>query len=149
MVSVTLRKVMRKDIWLIYRWRNDPRVRRMMFSSKPIGKEVHWAFWGKRLSSGKGLSFIAMAGKKPSGLLRLDKKARYHEVDILVAPSMQGRGIGTAALSRLAIKAKACGIKKLGARIKSGNVASMNVFEQNDFRRIGKGNGYVVYGRDL
>ncbi|MCX6772671.1 MAG: GNAT family N-acetyltransferase, partial [Candidatus Micrarchaeota archaeon] len=85
-------------------------------------------------------SFIIVADGKDAGLLRLDpyesdgeSEKGAHEVHILVAPTMQGKGIGLAAIATAKQEAKKLGMKKLVARVKEGNKASQAIFQKNGF----------------
>jgi RimJ/RimL family protein N-acetyltransferase len=148
-MNVRIRPVAARDIWAIYSWRNNPAVRKMMFTTRPIGRAEHLSFWKSRLAGKEGFSFIVIAGGRRCGLVRLDKKGRLHEVDILVSPSMQGRGIGRQALAALLSFVRRRGVKKVGARVKKSNRASQGLFEAGGFAKRGARQGYVIYGRDL
>jgi len=148
-MKVSIRKVKATDIWAIYKWRNQPEVRKKMFSTRPISKAEHLSFWKARLDGQNGLSFVIVAGGRRCGMVRLDKKGALHEIDILVSPSMQGKGIGRLALSNLISKAGRLGIKKVGARVKKSNRASQGLFEATGFTKKAAGRGYYLYGRDL
>jgi UDP-4-amino-4,6-dideoxy-N-acetyl-beta-L-altrosamine N-acetyltransferase len=132
-MEITLRPVEKGDIDKIFGWRNHPAVRDMMFSTAPITPQENAEFWKKRLADSSAFSFIITAGGKDAGILRLDRREGSYEVDIFVDPQAQGRGIGSGALALIIDMAKAKGIKKLTARIKSGNAASKKAFEKNGF----------------
>jgi RimJ/RimL family protein N-acetyltransferase len=143
-MTVSLRRADVEYIWLIYKWRNHLDIRRKMFSTKSITKKEHAAFWEKRLASGAH-SFIIVANGKPCGLLRLDEEKGYSEVGLMVAPAMQGKGIGTAALVCLVKKAKKMGICRLKARVRDGNDASVRTFLGCGFEKVWKGKTYAVF----
>lgn len=143
-MDVSLRPVTKNDIDIIYSWRNHPEVRKMMFNSKPISLEEHRAFWGRLLDDKSALSFIILYGGEPVGVVRLERREEYHEVDVFVAPSAQGKGVGSEALGLVVNAAKENGIKKLGARIRNENAASHKAFLNNGFKEK-----YVYYERDI
>jgi len=142
-MEVSLRPVAEKDIRKIFDWRNHPDVRKMMFNDRLLTIQEHEAFWKKRLASKPMLVWMVVADGKDAGVARLDKKEDSYEVDILVDPSMQGKGIGTASLELLVKKAKESGAMKLSARVKPENDASKGIFKRNGF--VEK---YSYYERD-
>lgn len=155
-MQTELRPVRESDLENIYRWRNDPGVRKNSFSTGKISMEEHLRYWDGRMEDASKHSFVIVVreasppvsrtaslfktGGKDAGLLRLDpyesdgesEKGAY-EVHILVAPGMQGKGIGLAAIAAAKQEAKKLGIKKLVARVKEGNEASQAVFQKNGF----------------
>lgn len=143
-MDISLRPISKNDIDMLYSWRNHPQVRKMMFNNKPISIEEHRAFWNKLLAEKTALSFIILYENEPVGMVRLDKKEEFYEVDIFVAPFAQGKGIGSEALGLVINEAKQNGIRKLGARIKKENAASHKAFLNNGFTEK-----YVYYEREI
>ncbi|MDD5339652.1 MAG: GNAT family N-acetyltransferase [Candidatus ainarchaeum sp.] len=137
-MDITLRPVEKGDIGKIFEWRNHPAVRKNMFSTAPITKEENAAFWEKRLADRSAFSFIVSAGGADAGMVRLDRREGSYEVGVLIDPKMQGKGIGSGALALTIILARGNGMKKLTARIKEGNEASMQAFEKNGFVKKGQ-----------
>jgi RimJ/RimL family protein N-acetyltransferase len=81
------------------------------------------------------------------GVARLDVTGGDAEVSIHLDPEWRGRGLGPAALERLAATAFADGaLTRLVARIKSGNVSSLAAFRKADFvdGDVERGDGAVA-----
>ncbi len=131
--KVSLRNVKKADIELIFKWRNSPKVRQMMFNSEPLDHGKHVEFWDKKLKT-KELCYIIEDEGEAVGIVRLDKRDDAFEVDIIVDPKQNGKGFGTAALKAITRLATEKGIRKLLARIKEENVASKKAFEKANFK---------------
>ncbi|MFH1393760.1 MAG: GNAT family N-acetyltransferase [Candidatus Micrarchaeota archaeon] len=130
---ITLRPVRSEDIRTIYEIRNHPQVRKNMFDSDEIAWEKHRSFWEKKLREGKSLCYMVTDGKEDIGLARLDPSGDAFEVDILVSPKAQNKGIGSQALALLLEKAPVS--SKIIARVKPDNAPSQRIFEKNGFRK--------------
>jgi len=132
-MEVELRQVWEGDLKNIYNWRNHPSVRKNSFSTGKISMEEHLRYWNSRMNDAAKHSFVIVAGGKDAGLVRLDPLKGAYEVHILVAPEMQGKGIGLAAIAAAKEGARKLGIKKLVAQVKPGNAASQAIFSKNGF----------------
>ena len=143
-MGVMLRKVKMEDIALIYDWRNDPAVRKMMFNTSELPLEKHKSFWSKKIKSEDDFSFIVEYEGIPAGIARLDKKEmdgkEGYEVDILIAPEYQNRGLGSLALQELRKIIKEKNLKNVFSRVKVNNEASRKIFEKNRFKE-----SYTIY----
>ncbi len=130
--EVVLRKLIKEDLGLVYKWRNDPLIRHQMFNSGEISLEEHQKYWDQRLR--KGNCYVIVLDGRDIGVVKLNKTDDGFEVDIFIDPSEQGKGIGTTALLKLKELAKKQGILKLVAKIKSDNAGSQRIFEKNGFK---------------
>ncbi|MBI2075736.1 MAG: GNAT family N-acetyltransferase [Candidatus Aenigmarchaeota archaeon] len=139
-----LRRVRKGDIKDIFMWRNSPEIRSAMFVSELITWESHVSFWNKRFSDKKNLSFIIEFKDEAVGVVRLDKRGNFHEIDIFVKPEAHGKGVGTEAIKYVIDKAKTYRIKKLVAKVRPENIASKKMFEKNNFKAK-----YLYYEREL
>lgn len=121
------------DIW---RWRNDLRTRNMSLNAARVNWASHCAWFKKSLLDQDRVLLVGrmMDGSKV-GICRFDisPDARTAEVSINLNPLMRGKGLSNILL--------ACSIKefrnsfdgRLEATIKSSNIASIKIFEKNDF----------------
>jgi len=141
--EVDIRPVEERDIKKIFKWRNEPNVRKHMFASRRITWREHVKFWESLLTNKTRFAFIIKACGEDCGVARLDRKAdNSAEVDIFLSTPYQGKGIGSKALKKLGKKAKELSIKKLIAKVKPDNKPSIKMFEKNGFRVK-----YLVYER--
>ena len=130
--KVILRKLTNEDLNLVYKWRNDPKIRANMFNTRRISKSEHLRYWKKRLR--KGNCYIITTLGKAIGFAKLDKTLEGYEVGIYIDPQEQGNGYGTLALNAVKKIAVSKRIKVLFARIKINNRASQKIFEKNGFK---------------
>lgn len=136
MNQITLRPVKEEDFSIMYKWRNDPNVRKMMFNTAELELDEHISFWNNRLHDKSSFSFMVFDSEKPIGVIRLDKRLDLYEIDILISPEEQGRGIGKRVLEEIIAFAKNKNIKKLSARIKPENQRSKQIFQRNGFKEV-------------
>lgn len=136
-MRVILRKTMAQDIPMIYRWRNDPRIRKWLFASKKIPWKEHVQFWKKRLRQRGRYSYIVQVNDRDCGATRLDpnrNKPGWFEIDIYLDPDIHGKGIGSAVLKELQRIAGKKRMQGLTAAVKPENTRSQRIFEKNGFR---------------
>lgn len=84
-----IRQATIEDAELLFKWANDPEVRRSSFSSRPIAWDEHMRWLTTALDSPE---HVVLIGEEPQpvGVLRIDQGV----VGITVAPGSRGRGIG-------------------------------------------------------
>jgi UDP-2,4-diacetamido-2,4,6-trideoxy-beta-L-altropyranose hydrolase len=135
------------DSRLLWEWANDPAVRSVSFSPSPIPWETHEAWFAEKLRPEKCLILIAEDQEgSPLGQIRFDTRPDGAcEVDVSVAPSKRGMGLGEALIRRgvqIVLREKRC----LGvhAFVKAENQASRRAFESAGFENLGEevGNGH-------
>ena len=145
-MKIELRAVDSTDIKKIFEWRNDPGVRANSFQTSEIKWEEHANYWERKLADKTNYSYIIVSEGTSAGLVRLDKKeSGEYEVNILIAPEQQGKGIGIAAIAETKKIAAGLEIKKLVARVKPGNIPSQKIFEKNGFEKKAENKEHVLY----
>lgn len=130
--TLVLRPVVAEDVDTILSWRNEPHARLSSFSSKEISFNEHRAYWMMRLKSST-FSFIVTQHSQDIGIVRLDPHADGVEVHILIGKEFRGHGFGSMALAKVKEWAQRMHFKKLFARIKPENTASIHLFEDSGF----------------
>jgi pseudaminic acid synthase len=134
---------------LLLAWRNDPETRRQSVSPHVVSGAEHRAWLENALSPGTQRQlFIASAGQKDVGVVRLDQSASgAHEISITVAPEARGLGLASAILVAAEAPARAAGATLLVARIRAGNHASIAAFKKAGYysftERAVEGEAYV------
>jgi UDP-2,4-diacetamido-2,4,6-trideoxy-beta-L-altropyranose hydrolase len=101
MSSIRLRPVAEADAALLLAWRQHPDTRQWANNREPPAW-LGCAAWGhRRLSDPEYLTYIAVQGRHPVGVIVLEDKGAEWELSIAVAPGLRGHGIGTAMLTAL------------------------------------------------
>lgn len=132
-MNLQLRPVEKEDFKKILEWRNDSEVRGNMLKTGRIAWEEHQQYWDNFLKDGKKFAYILEKEGKDVGIIRLERESEKAEVNIIVAPEFQRRGVGKEALKKIEEKARELKISVLMARIKPENMASIKIFEKNRF----------------
>ena len=93
--STRLRSVREDDRSLLFRWVNDPDVRRASFSSEPIDWDDH-ADWFARLrrDPASRIWILETQGSVPVGQFRVSVRDGVGRVDYSVDADFRGRGLG-------------------------------------------------------
>lgn len=135
--DVALRLARLEDCARIWEWRNDPETRRTSFDTAPIPFETHEAWFRASLRRADRKLYVILAEGRECGSARLDSAGGEAEVSIYLAPEYRGRGVGPAALERLAETAFGeLELERLVARVKADNAASLAAFERAGFTRV-------------
>lgn len=136
------------DIWLLYDWANDPLVRQNSFTTAPIARQTHEAWFGRMMSDDSTRQYIYMVGEKAVGQIRiaLDPSGEEAEIGYSIAAPYRGRGHGRRMLVLLEEKMREDlpDLKRLTARVKENNIASAKAFEHTGYERQ-----CIVYERRL
>lgn len=151
-MRVTLRPAGWRDVWRLWRWRNEPTTRAMMIHDAPISRREHLA-WFWRLSRnghahGAGTrQYIAEDDGEPVGSGRLDFTGIIADFDIIVAPGYRGQAYGTRLVAALVDEATRAECHLCRATVKRDNVASRKAFARNGFKIATITEGYFVMER--
>jgi RimJ/RimL family protein N-acetyltransferase len=144
-----LRRATEADAELLLEWRNDPDTRSASFEQQPIAIEEHRAWLGRRLADPDCVLLVVELDGTPSGSMRLDRdEPDTAEIHIALGPSARGRKVGQWALREASERAEALlGVKRIRARVKSDNLASLRAFEAAGFEQITERDGVVELSR--
>ncbi|HEX8971211.1 UDP-4-amino-4,6-dideoxy-N-acetyl-beta-L-altrosamine N-acetyltransferase [Oryzihumus sp.] len=86
--------------WQLLDWRNDPDVARYMYTTDPIPREVHDAWFTKLLTAEDRRGWAVVMDGKPVGAAFLSEidpdNGRASWAFYLADPSTRGRGVGSA-----------------------------------------------------
>lgn len=141
-----LRAAEASDMMLLYRWANDPVVRRNAFHSKAISLGEHKVWFHKILQNPEAQIFILMDGEEAVGQIRLNIENGEQVIDYSVDVAKRGRGYGMELLSL--VEKKCFSFFPLLGKVKYGNVASCRLFEQLGYVCESK-NGYNAYRKNV
>lgn len=141
-----LRKAVKDDIDLLFRWVNDPQVRRNAFQTADIPYERHAAWFHGILQDVAVRQYLLCQGGKPVGQIRLNLEGNAALIDYSIAPDLRGRGYGCHMLELVKEKAleDAKGVTCLVGQVKYENTASARVFEKCGYCKTEK-EGYIEF----
>ncbi len=134
-----LRKATSEDKKLIFDWANDPETRACSFNTEPIKWENHEKWYDQKMEDDKSRMYIMMDFFKPLGVVRVDcDEEGTGEISYSIAKDERGHGLGSEMLMLLEkLWAKDnCGNKKLVARVKNDNEASLKVFRTLAYEEV-------------
>ncbi|MBP1586005.1 MAG: GNAT family N-acetyltransferase, partial [Lachnospiraceae bacterium] len=124
-----------EDMDLLFKWANDPEVRRNSFNSDPILYEEHCRWFKKMMNDPTQVQYILMAGDKPAGQIRFTLADDEALIGYSIAPGMRGLGLGKAMLELAAarIREDHPEVKKLIGQVKPENTGSGKCFEKSGY----------------
>jgi UDP-2,4-diacetamido-2,4,6-trideoxy-beta-L-altropyranose hydrolase len=145
--AIQLREAQEADARMLWEWANDPQVRAAAYHEDPISWEQHTEWLKAKLEDVQCTIYIADA-EGPIGQVRFDRCDGQAEIDIHLAPSMRGQGLGYKVLSA-AVDAylTATDIPKIVSEVKADNQPSLSLFRRAGFKEEGLSlvHGTVVY----
>lgn len=144
--QLSLRSVTDGDRELLWRWANDPQVRRASFSPEPIAWETHSTWFDRKIADPNAEIFIAEDEHgTPIGQIRFDLRSDGDwEVDVSVAQSVRGQGLASELIGRgVDLLRKNDRAGKVHALVKPSNLASVKAFERSGFKQNGRENAHA------
>lgn len=132
---VILRKARFSDMDLLYKWANDPIVRKNSFHSEPISYETHRLWFNHMMQDESVCQFILMDGDIPVGQIRLNVDMEEAEIGYSIAKEFRGKGYGRKILQLIIdeVNEQFPKVKKLVAKVKPGNNTSRKLFEREGY----------------
>jgi len=150
--EVQLRRMVAEDEAAILEWQRHPSSRRYARNPAVPDAVEHHAWMVRKLADRDSLPYIILHDGRQAGFLRLDRKhdasprdQDVFEVSILVAPSLHGKRIATAALDL---------VHRLHPRfsflaeVLPANEISLRLFERAGYRKF-EGNWHVLNKRQI
>ena len=134
--QLTARPVNFEDRHWILKLMNQESVRKNSFNSAKIEASGNDNYWQKKLSEPEFRAFAITAGKKPAGLVRIDKNI----VSIAINKSMRHKGIAFAALSGLDLNGCI-------AEVQPENKTSISLFKKLGFEERSREKNKIVFGK--
>lgn len=136
--GVRLRDADKSDATLLWRWANEPLVRRNSFQQRQIPWAEHVEWYRDRLEDPGTRIYIAVdAEERPAGQVRIQcDKAQEAVVSCLVEPKHRGMGIAAEMLRLAAARFRAAASTPLHAYVKTGNRASARAFRAAGYRMV-------------
>ena len=128
--NIQLRAVNRDDWKFILDLRNKFFEDNFVEQNKPIKTEEHEEYMENQSANPNFHHWIAFNKSDDVGYVRI----LDGDVNIMVKEIFQEKGMGTDMLDLLEKKAKVLGIKKLKAKVISGNESSKQIFLKNEYK---------------
>jgi UDP-4-amino-4,6-dideoxy-N-acetyl-beta-L-altrosamine N-acetyltransferase len=147
-----LRPISLDDADQLLRWRNSPEVARWMFDARPISPSDHIAWLQARLDSPGDRYWIIESDGRDVGLVHLDDVESADGTAswglYIGDPSARGRGVATAALTRvLEIAFDELHLSKVRAEVLESNAPSLALHERLGFTRAGEERDRILFER--
>ena len=132
-----LREATQEDMDLLYRWANDPEVRKQSFRTEPIPYETHVNWFRRMMDDPAVLQFILEEDGVPAGQIRLNTDGGEAEIGYSIAAECRGRGLGRQMLRMTAelVREEHPEIRKLTAKVKPGNGSSNALCESEGYEK--------------
>lgn len=141
-----LRKCSFEDCDILYKWANDPTVRKNAFNTSLITYSEHVKWFNKSISYEKRSIFICIKDNKPVGQIRIDEEESIGLISYSVDKNERGRGIGSKMIKMISgiVRCEYKDISILKGLVKKENIASRKAFLNNGYRELEQ-KEYMVY----
>lgn len=136
--DLVLRLADSTDMTLLFRWVNDDLTRKNAFHKEKISFEDHQTWFLNLLRDKSQKQYILYYDREPVGQIRLSFCEEVAEIDYSIAPEKREQGYGRMLIKmiRKKIQDEFPEVKKLIAKVKPSNMASIYCFEKNGFREV-------------
>lgn len=134
-MNIYLRDATYEDKDLLYEWANDEDVRKNSFSTGSISYDEHCIWFDNMMKNESIVQWILQEDDKPVGQIRITINGSEGSIGYSVSADRRGVGLGKIMLN-LAIEKLSEDypvVKKLVAKVKPENIASLKVFQNNGF----------------
>lgn len=139
---MNIRRANETDSKRLFDWRNDELTRAASINTREINWESHQRWFALALQNELLVIYLAQNDESADALgmcrFDIDAQAQSAEVSINVNPEFRARGVGKALLTAsIARFAEDCPrVKSLTATVKTGNVASVKLFDALGFKLV-------------
>ncbi|MDB5261403.1 MAG: glycosyltransferase [Adhaeribacter sp.] len=153
--SLRLRKAQDQDMTLLFKWANDPEVRRHSFNPSPIPQAMHQSWFRAKLNDPDCLIFIAFAGDVPAGMIRYDIIEKQATISYLLNKDFRGKGLGSwiLAAGTEALRQQRPDVRQLIGQVQTSNIASIVSFRKTGFAELTDGSAVnpksLVFAKSL
>ena len=126
------------DMELLFRWVNDDRVRENAFHKEKISFEENQKWFFDLLRDKRQNQYILYQDREPVGQIRLYICGGVAEIDYSIAPEKREQGYGRMLIGMIQnkIRDEFPETKKLVAKVRPSNMASICCFEKNGFCEV-------------
>lgn len=137
-MKVYLRDATEQDRDMLFEWANDEEVRKKSFSSQKIFYEEHCIWFDKMMQDEHCVQWILQADEQAVGQIRLTLDGEIAEVGYSISAERRGEGFGKLMLmlATQRVQEKLPAVKKIIAKVKPSNIASLKAFEDNGYKAL-------------
>jgi RimJ/RimL family protein N-acetyltransferase len=134
-----LRKASAKDVDVTYSWAKEPNVRKYAFQQHEITAEEHQKWFLSKVKDQHCLYYIFEINNEAIGSIRFDMIDSQAVISYLLAPHVQGKGLGLILLKkgmdRLQSDLPNEQVNKFVGDVMMANQGSVRIFEQLGYRK--------------
>lgn len=133
--GLELREASEDDIMLLFKWANDPEVRKNSFNQNPITLENHKRWFYTVMEDEQTLLYIAEADGKPAAHIRFNINSEKAIISYLIDADYRGQGLGLHLLQKgvKALTSQRPDIQQVEGLVQRENMASVRSFEKAGF----------------
>jgi RimJ/RimL family protein N-acetyltransferase len=131
--TLGIRKALRSDVELLYKWSNDKLVRKQSFNSGKIPFETHRKWFAGKLKDEKALIYIIEEAKIPAAVVRFDIAEESTIIGISISEDFRGKKLGADSIKIGVEHYFLTNDLPVLAAIKKDNIASIKSFEKAGF----------------
>lgn len=131
-----LREATKDDVDLLFKWTNDPAVRKNSFSSEKITYEEHTSWYRSLLENKNCKQYIYMCGDCPIGQIRIVQKEKNAEISYSICTEKRSQGYGAKMLElvKKQVFKDFPMVDKLTGLVKTDNLASKKAFKNAGYK---------------
>jgi UDP-2,4-diacetamido-2,4,6-trideoxy-beta-L-altropyranose hydrolase len=132
-----LRRATAAESELLLTWANDPVVRQYSFSTEPVSRITHEAWFAARLADPNSLLLLAedIATGSHVGLIRFQVEFQVATLSYQLAADWRGRGLAAPLLlaGAEAVQHRFSNLRQIRGQVQASNLASVRAFERAGF----------------
>lgn len=130
-----LRRATESDIDILYRWANDPEVRKNSFSTEHISYDTHKKWFSSMMIDKKVAQYILEDEDVAIGQIRIDLDGNIAEIGYSVSSEFRYQGYGRKMLKLVVkeVEQSFPEVTQLIAKVKPENAASNRLFESEGY----------------
>ena len=151
MTQLKCRLANANDVNLLFSWVNDFKVRKNSFSSDEISYQEHIEWFSKTIADESVTIYIFSLDNEPIGQVRLKYETNSVLISYSVAQKYRGMGFGKQIIHEIEkkISERYPQTRNIIAKVKSDNIASQKIFEDNNYNLISSEENVMVYNKPL
>ena len=92
---LSIRKVKKTDLELLFDWSNDPVVRRWSFKKHFLSMDEHKNWFNQRINNENVFMWIFEYNNSPAGIVRIEKNNEEFILNYQISPKSRGKGLAT------------------------------------------------------
>ncbi|MEQ1586320.1 MAG: UDP-2,4-diacetamido-2,4,6-trideoxy-beta-L-altropyranose hydrolase [Cyclobacteriaceae bacterium] len=138
--NLKFRKAVEKDVALVFKWANDPEVRKYSYSNSEILWQEHVQWFARKISDPLCEYFIVEMDKGPIAQIRFDFSREEHGAYVIsyqIDKNWRGKGLGYPVLVKGMQKLiEVRTVEKIIGYVQNSNIPSIKAFRSAGFREI-------------